>query len=76
MTPTSLQVAAGMSIKFDVCLTARDVTDIGHVAHDVTVVTETEIFKLPFRATILPIQVPITTKFPTSRLHYNLGEGA
>ena len=47
-----------MSIKFDVCLTAGEVTDIGHVAYDISVVTEMEIFQLPIRATILPIQVP------------------
>lgn len=46
-----------MSVKFDVCITAPEVTEIGHVSLDISVVMEMEIFKLPVLATVLPIEV-------------------
>ena len=48
-----------MSVKFDVCITAPEVTDIGHVSLDVCVVMEMETFKLPVLATVLPTEVSI-----------------
>ena len=53
----SCQVAAGMSVKFDVCMKAPDVAEIGHVSLDIAIVMETEVFQLPILATVLPTQV-------------------
>ncbi|XP_063675523.1 sperm-associated antigen 17-like isoform X5 [Bolinopsis microptera] len=49
-------VAAGISVKFDVCIQAPEVTEIGHVALDIIITMETEVFRLPVLATVLPMQ--------------------
>lgn len=56
-----MQVAAGMSVKFDVSITAPEVTEIGHVSLDVVIIMETEVFKLPILATVLPLEVIISS---------------
>ena len=48
-----------MSVKFDVCIQAPEVTEIGHVSLDVIITMETEVFRLPVLATVLPLQVCI-----------------
>ena len=53
-------MAAGISVKFDVCIQAPEVTEIGHVALDIIITMETEVFRLPVLATVLPMQVPIS----------------
>ena len=53
------QVAAGMSVKFDVCVQAPEVTEIGHVSLDIIITMETEVFRLPILATVLPMQVSV-----------------
>ncbi|KAL5264612.1 hypothetical protein ACHWQZ_G005633 [Mnemiopsis leidyi] len=49
-------VAAGMSVKFDVCVQAAEVTEIGHISLDIIITMETEVFRLPVLATVLPLQ--------------------
>ena len=47
-----------MSVKFDVCVQAAEVTEIGHISLDIIITMETEVFRLPVLATVLPLQVP------------------